>query len=1174
MKRLFDKLFCVAVLLGSIHNVHAQSVGINTPTPNASAALDVVSANQGVLVPRLTLSATNVAAPVALPATSLLVYNTATAGVGATAVTPGYYYWDGVQWVRFETGGTHNTLDMAYDEGGAGAGRIIAADAGTVEINGTGGLSVATSTSTLSQSVLATNTNGTYSTTSRLGYVGTNAGNVVVQGVTGLAEGTQATAQWDGIYGVIGTAKHPSDGTINLNATIGSANKYVGVYGGLSSRTSVTGSAQDMLAAVLGVTGLHNSSGGTVTGSKLYAGLFAGNGRTLGLWGENSTYMEFLPRWQQQDYDAAIVGFYNTDVDGGNNDSDIGTGDTYFSIEANVTDATAKNLVMQARTTGNVGIGVATPTEKLHVTNNVRIEGLSGVGNRLVQSNATGVLSNIADGTAGQVLTTNGAGVLSWGNAATTAWDLLGNAGTNPTTNFLGTTDAQDLVFRTNNVENVRVNIDGNVGIGTTSNAARLYVNLPNTDATTNYGIYNDYNGADAGTTYAIYNRNDGSTNSTKYGIYNNVDATGTGTHYGIYNLTYMNTASNATGYGTYNYLSSYGSGNHRAVYNYLNVGGTTASNNNFAAYNYLNVSSSTYTGDVYGEYTNVDYSSGARYGEYKNMNSNATYDGDVYGDYNRLYGAGDGVNYAVYNSMEATGTGIKYAVDNEFAAINGTKYGVYNQLADGAASGNFYGAYTRAQNQTTYATRYGMYNYIRNNTGAAYGAANNLDYNTGTVYGSWNDMDQNESTVYGTYNYISQPSTSGSTLYGEYTYMSSTGTGTHYGLYMNVSGDANDYAALFYAGNVVANEIGGNYDFRIEGDTETDLFHVDASTDNVGIGMAAPFYKLDIYDPDGTDPTYVYRGRNSSATGTRTQIGSVEYFQDQSSTIDFTGGSRFSINLNAAAAYNLQVATNSAAKPGSNVWTVASDERLKQDINPFKDGLATLRGIKPVYFQYNGKANIKDNHYFVGVVAQELENVAPYMVGSFESAPGDIPFEEQEAAKETYKSVDNGAMTYVAINAIKELDEQQTKMKTVVRNISDFGVETANASQVFVPFSEDFKNMLTATPVVTVTPIGSNANLSIVSQTTTGFTVETNGASNVNFNWIAMAKVKEGAFESNTDYTDAERKAMLAKVKAEEAKIDFQREYDEAAQRKIEQAKEAAEKAKRPTNEVEEPKK
>lgn len=45
-------------------------------------------------------------------------------------------------------------------------------------------------------------------------------------------------------------------------------------------------------------------------------------------------------------------------------------------------------------------------------------------------------------------------------------WKILGNAGTNPANNFVGTTDNQPLVFRTNNAERARVSATGNVGIG------------------------------------------------------------------------------------------------------------------------------------------------------------------------------------------------------------------------------------------------------------------------------------------------------------------------------------------------------------------------------------------------------------------------------------------------------------------------------------------------------------------------------------------------------------------------------------------------------------------------------------------------------------------------------------------------------------------------------------
>lgn len=48
-------------------------------------------------------------------------------------------------------------------------------------------------------------------------------------------------------------------------------------------------------------------------------------------------------------------------------------------------------------------------------------------------------------------------------------WNTKGNSGTNPATDFIGTTDSKDLVFKTKNAEAMRIDTNGNVGIGTTS---------------------------------------------------------------------------------------------------------------------------------------------------------------------------------------------------------------------------------------------------------------------------------------------------------------------------------------------------------------------------------------------------------------------------------------------------------------------------------------------------------------------------------------------------------------------------------------------------------------------------------------------------------------------------------------------------------------------------------
>jgi hypothetical protein len=101
------------VFLGFTSSFFAQNVGINASgaVPDASAMLDVdvsalgASAKKGVLFPRVSLTSVLDITTIPSPATSLYVYNTATAGASPNNVVPGFYYWNGAKWVAMSGNG-------------------------------------------------------------------------------------------------------------------------------------------------------------------------------------------------------------------------------------------------------------------------------------------------------------------------------------------------------------------------------------------------------------------------------------------------------------------------------------------------------------------------------------------------------------------------------------------------------------------------------------------------------------------------------------------------------------------------------------------------------------------------------------------------------------------------------------------------------------------------------------------------------------------------------------------------------------------------------------------------------------------------------------------------------------------------------------------------------------
>ncbi|MEX0995645.1 MAG: hypothetical protein WDZ45_01195 [Flavobacteriaceae bacterium] len=110
-KTTYHRILFISIFLGISINSFSQ-VGVGTTTPAPGSMLDIESTDKGLLIPRIALTSTNIGAPITpAPSLGLLVFNTSTSGAGATAVSEGFYYWDGSQWVRLQTATNYWKLD-------------------------------------------------------------------------------------------------------------------------------------------------------------------------------------------------------------------------------------------------------------------------------------------------------------------------------------------------------------------------------------------------------------------------------------------------------------------------------------------------------------------------------------------------------------------------------------------------------------------------------------------------------------------------------------------------------------------------------------------------------------------------------------------------------------------------------------------------------------------------------------------------------------------------------------------------------------------------------------------------------------------------------------------------------------------------------------------------------
>lgn len=97
---------------------------------------------------------------------------------------------------------------------------------------------------------------------------------------------------------------------------------------------------------------------------------------------------------------------------------------------------------------------------------------------------------------------------------------------------------------------------------------------------------------------------------------------------------------------------------------------------------------------------------------------------------------------------------------------------------------------------------------------------------------------------------------------------------------------------------------------------------------------------------------------------------------------------------------------------------TCTSDQRLKENIQDYNQGLKELLGIRLRTYQFNGLGEMpRTGETAVGVIAQEVEKTVPSLVKTRE-----VKMHPEDQEKTTIKVVDYSKFTYMLINGLKDL--------------------------------------------------------------------------------------------------------------------------------------------------------
>ncbi|RLD41470.1 MAG: hypothetical protein DRI89_09720 [Bacteroidetes bacterium] len=414
-----------------------------------------------------------------------------------------------------------NTLDAAYDQGGAGTGKNITADAGALRLNGTDGFLVT----------------GTY-----------GSGNTIDSEISGngtrmffnpnkaaFRAGNITGNQWDdaniGAYSIAMGSSTTASG--NKSIAFGSATT---ASGGLSTAMGFNSTASGDLSTAMGsennASGMYSTAMGDSTNA---SGMFStaigksttASGVSSVAMGLNTTASGDLSTAMGNNTNAS--GIYSTAM-GSNTtapsyiETSIGSYNTDYTPISNVSwDASDRLFV--------VGNGENSANKSNALT--IYKDGRMNINDAYFMPQT--------DGTADQIMQTDGAGQMSFVDLSTVCgWSVSG-----------------DIIY----------NLNSKIGVGTSSPVAKLEVQNASSDTSVIFTNSSNSNSKH----YGSYTTITGTGTGEQYGTYNEMIGTGEGKQYGT--VQWLHSNGNGDKYGTFNSVMGFGTGDKYGTYNLISMG-------------------------------------------------------------------------------------------------------------------------------------------------------------------------------------------------------------------------------------------------------------------------------------------------------------------------------------------------------------------------------------------------------------------------------------------------------------------------------------------------------------------------------------------------------------------------------------------------------------------------